>query len=105
MSNFEFDIEGCSALLSGNDPNLNNGGGRGSLPSEESISGDSVINTTELLLPVVNNQDVDSITYMDSSDEEPGMVTEENVSDTENVSINPNTIHSYSVLKPKNTRT
>jgi len=103
MSNFEFDIEGCSALLSGNDPNLNNGGG--SLPSEESISGDSVINTTELLVQVVNNQDVDSITYMDSSDEEPGMVTEENVSDTENVSINPNTIHSYSVLKPKNTRT
>lgn len=25
MGNFEFDIEGCSALLSGNDPNLNGG--------------------------------------------------------------------------------
>ena len=110
MGNFEFDIEGCSALLSGNDPNLNNGGEF--LPSspEKSITGDSSsVNTTELMVPVVtynSHEEVDTITYMDSSDEEnENIKKEEIVSVTENVSINPSTIHSYSILKPNNKRT
>ena len=106
MGNFEFDIEGCSALLSGNDPNLNGGEFLPTSP-EKSITGDSSsINTTELLVPVVtynSQEEVDTITYMDSSDEEnENMKEEDNDSDTtENVS----TIHSYSVLKPNNKRT
>lgn len=110
MGNFEFDIEGCSALLSGNDPNLNGGEFLPSSP-EKSITGDSSsINTTELLVPVVtynSQQEVDTIRYMDSSDEEnENIKKEENDSDTtENVSINPSTIHSYSILKPNNKRT
>ena len=109
MGNFEFDIEGCSALLSGNDPNLNNGPPSPS-PVEKSITGDSEINTTELMVPVVtynSQKEVDTITYMDSSDDEENKDDlAENVSDTKNVSINPtSTIHSYSVLKPNNKRT
>ena len=105
MGNFEFDIEGCSALLSGNDPNLNGGEFLPTSP-EKSIIGDSTsINTTELLVPVVtynSQEEVDTITYMDSSDEENENMKEENDPDTtENVS----TIHSYSVLKPNNKRT
>lgn len=106
MGNFEFDIEGCSALLSGNDPNLNGGEFLPSSP-EKSITGDSSsINTTELLVPVVtynSQEEVDTITYMDSSDEEnENIKKEDNDPDTtENVS----TIHSYSVLKPNNKRT
>jgi len=109
MGNFEFDIEGCSALLSGNDPNLNNGP-HSPAPAEKSITGDSEINTTELLVPVVtynSQKEVDTITYMDSSDDEENKDDlVENVSDTKNVSINPTSaIHSYSVLKPNNKRT
>lgn len=106
MGNFEFDIEGCSALLSGNDPNLNGGEFLPTSP-EKSITGDSSsINTTELLVPVVtynSQEEVDTITYMDSSDEEnENIKKEDNDPDTtENVS----TIHSYSVLKPNNKRT
>lgn len=76
-------------------------------PPEKSITGDSSsINTTELLVPVVtynSQEEVDTITYMDSSDEEnENIKNEENDPDTtENVS----TIHSYSVLKPNNKRT
>lgn len=105
MGNFEFDIEGCSALLSGNDPNLNGGEFLPSSP-EKSITGDSSsINTTELLVPVVtynSQEEVDTITYMDSSDEEnENIKKEDNDPDTtENVS----SIHSYSVLKPNNKR-
>merc|ERR1711971_1493428 len=109
MGNFEFDIEGCSALLSGNDPNLNNGP-HSPAPAEKSITGDSEINTTELLVPVVtynSQKEVDTITYMDSSDDEENKDDlAEHVSDTKNVSINPTSaIHSYSVLKPNNKRT
>jgi len=110
LGNFEFDIEGCSALLSGNDPNLNGGEFLPSSP-QKSITGDSSsINTTELLVPVVtynSQEEVDTITYMDSSDEEnENIKKEEDDSDTtENVSINPSTIHSYSILKPNNKRT
>jgi len=109
MGNFEFDIEGCSALLSGNDPNLNNGP-HSPAPAEKSITGDSEINTTELQFPVVtynSQKEVDTITYMDSSDDEENKDDlAENVSDTKNVSINPTSaIHSYSVLKPNNKRT
>merc|ERR1712117_822043 len=60
------------------------------------------------MVPVVtynSQEEVDTITYMDSSDEENEGVKEENVSVTENVSINPSTIHSYSILKPNNKRT
>jgi len=109
--NFDFDIEGCSALLSGNDPILNNAQVSSPLASgdqDKSMYHDdssSVINTTELFLPVVNSlstntsDDNDTIRYMDTSDEEEND-DQENVSNN-TVKIDTNTIHSYSVLNLK----
>jgi len=89
MSNFDFDIEGCSALLSGNDPNLNTA----------EILEDKPVNCNELTLPV-NSENFDIISPMESDLEE----------DQENIAVDTNStktieIHSYSVMKIKKPKT
>jgi len=112
--NFDFDIEGCSALLSGNDPILNNAQASSPIPDsgdqDKSIyhEDSSVINSTELFLPVVTSlnrntsDDNDSIHYMDTSDEENN--DQENVSNN-SVKIDTNKIHSYSIMNINKPRT
>jgi len=123
-SHFDFDIEGCSALLSGHDPILNIAQNSSSLDQEGSISSSdsAVINTTELLLPVVpatSDSNYDIITPMESDDdnneeEQEDKDTiyypddeEEEEEDQENDQFKSNkidVIHSYSIMniqKPK----
>jgi len=103
MSNFDFDIEGCSALLSGNDPNLNTA----EMPVDKSIIEDhdqSVI-CKELMLPVTS-ENFDIISTMDTDTEE-AEAEEEN---QENIAVDTNStrsveLHSYSVMKIKKPKT
>ena len=99
QSNFEFDLEGCSALLGANDPILGNG--------DVVEPASSVISTADLLLPVVSSENFDLATStpspMDSEDEE-------RAEEPKNVSINTtkndtNSIHSYSIMKVKKPKT
>jgi len=103
MSNFDFDIEGCSALLSGNDPNLNTA----EMPVDKSIIEDhdqSVI-CKELMLPV-NSEDFDIISTMDTEETEEAEENEENIAvDTNSARSRTVELHSYSVMKPKKTKT
>merc|ERR1711997_628813 len=93
MSNFDFDIEGCSALLSGNDPNLNTA----EMPVDKSITEDQSVICKELMLPVTS-ENFDIIDTMDTEEVE---AEEEN---QENIAVDINSartveLHSYSVLK------
>ena len=94
MSNFDFDIEGCSALLSGNDPNLNTA----EMPVDKSITEDESVICKELMLPVTS-ENFDIISTMETDEENQ----EEN---QENIAVDTNSakaieIHSYSVMKIK----
>lgn len=103
MSSFDFDIEGCSALLSGNDPILNNVNAEPFAAATNTVLVDEespVIETAEMMLPVVESTiiqpDTDTIIYMDSDDEPETPAAP--------VDTNTDTIHSYStvsVQKPK----
>jgi len=109
MSNFDFDIEGCSALLSGNDPNLNTA----EMAEEKSITSDeSVIIEKDLILPV-NSENFELISPMGSEEEEE-MEECDYKEEQENIAVDTNTnatsaraieIHSYSVLKVKKPKT
>jgi len=123
-SHFDFDIEGCSALLMGHDPILNTAH-HSPLQTEQDqsiSSADSVINATELLLPVVStpsDSNYDIITPMESDnneEEEEDKDTiyypddEEDDEDQENVEIksnriDTNSIHSYSIMNVKKPKT
>jgi len=117
MSNFDFDIEGCSALLlSGNDPNLNTA----EMNEEKSITSDeSVIIEKDLIYPV-NSENFELISNMGSEEEEEmkeefDCKEEEDFNckeEQENIAVDTNTtsaraieIHSYSVLKVKKPKT
>ena len=92
MSNYDFDIEGCSAILSGNDPNLNGG----ELNEEKSIISDQSVNCQELIMPPVNS-DFELVSHMDSEQED-----QENIAvDTNSSSARAIESHSYSVMKVK----
>jgi len=98
MSNFDFDIEGCSALLSGNDPNLNTA----EMPVDKSITEDESVICKELMLPVTS-ENFDIISTMETEEENQ----EEN---QENIAVDTNSakaieIHSYSVMKIKKPKT
>jgi len=100
MSNFDFDIEGCSALLSGNDPNLNTA----EMPVDKSITEDQSVICKELMLPVTS-ENFDIMDTMDTEDTEE--VEEEN---EENIAVDTNSartveLHSYSVMKIKKPKT
>jgi len=93
MSNYDFDIEGCSALLSGNDPNLNGG----ELNEEKSITPDQPVNCKELVMPPVTS-DFQLVSPMESDHEED----QENIAvDTNSSSARAIESHSYSVMKVK----
>ena len=95
MSNFDFDIEGCSALLSGNDPNLNTA----EMPVDKSIIEDQSVIYKELILPVTPSENFDIISTMETEEE-----------NQENIAVDTNSakaieIHSYSVMKVKKPKT
>jgi len=95
MSNFDFDIEGCSALLSGNDPNLNTA----EMPVDKSIIEDQSVIYKELMLPVTPSENFDIISTMETEEE-----------NQENIAVDTNSakaieIHSYSVMKVKKPKT
>jgi len=93
MSNYDFDIEGCSALLSGNDPNLNGG----EFNEEKSITPDQPVNCKELVMPPVTS-DFELVSPMESDQEED----QENIAvDTNSSSARAIESHSYSVMKVK----
>jgi len=105
MSNFDFDIEGCSALLSGNDPNLNSGD-----LEQKSITPDESVICGELILPVTS-ENFELVSPM-NSDQEKEEEEEQHMEDQENIAVDTNTtsaraieIHSYSVLRVKKPRT
>merc|ERR1711997_309148 len=78
MSNFDFDIEGCSALLSGNDPNLNTA----EMPVDKSITEDQSVICKELMLPVTS----ENFDIMDTEEE----AEEENQENQENIAVDTN---------------
>jgi len=102
MSNFDFDIEGCSALLSGNDPNLNTA----EMPVDKSITEDQSVICKELMLPV-SSENFDITSTMDTEDTEE----ESEEEDQENIAVDTNSarrtveLHSYSVMKIKKPKT
>jgi len=103
MSNFDFDIEGCSALLSGNDPNLNTA----EMPVDKSITEDQSVICKELMLPV-SSENFDIISTMDTEDSEETEEAEEE--NQENIAVDTNSarsveLHSYSVMKIKKPKT
>ena len=104
MSNFDFDIEGCSALLSGNDPNLNTA----EMPVDKSITEDQSVICQELMLPV-SSENFDIVSTMDTEDTEEE--TEEAEENQENIAVDTNSarrtveLHSYSVMKVKKPKT
>ena len=124
-SHFDFDIEGCSALLSGHDPILNIAHNS---PIDQEVGSISttdaaVINTTELLLPVVsgpsdNNYDIITPMESDDNNEEEDEEDKDTIyypddeedEDQENDEyksnkIDTNAIHSYSIMNIKKPKT
>ena len=108
LSNFDFDIESCSALLRGEDPILNNVCGEEKSINQNNTSTAEIntsTTTTDLLLPVIADSEpiIDDVENMDTSDEEEEDDTEERK--TPVMRDTTNEIHSYSVMKIKKPRT
>merc|ERR1719471_1352088 len=75
LSNFDFDIESCSALLRGEDPILNNVCGDEKSINQNNTSTAEIstsTTTTDLLLPVIADSEptIDDVENMDTSDDE-----------------------------------
>jgi len=107
LSNFDFDIEVCGALLRGEDPILNNVCGEEKSIKQNNTSTAEIntsTTTTELLLPVIADSEpiVDEVENMDTSDDEEDDTEERK---TPVMRDTTNEIHSYSVMKIKKPRT
>jgi len=101
MNNFDFDIEGCNALIGVNDPIFNN------FNSDigEEVKATSNPEVISLDLPVITSENYEGLNdfaaAMESDDNE-----EEEEENEENLSINKSVeeIHSYSIIKIKKTK-